>query len=51
MDELRMVIPCINYEEQKKIADMIGEVDQDGDGKIDYEEFLKMMDADKKPVT
>ncbi|XP_066279452.1 calmodulin-A-like isoform X1 [Branchiostoma lanceolatum] len=38
--DLRQVLNCLGQDlTEEEVDDMIGEVDQDGDGKIDYEEF------------
>ncbi|XP_019616624.1 PREDICTED: calmodulin-A-like [Branchiostoma belcheri] len=38
--DLRQVLNCLGQDlSEEEVDDMIGEVDQDGDGKIDYDEF------------
>ena len=44
MDELATMIQSLDGNPAKKeIEDMISEVDTDGDGSIDFEEFLNIM--------
>lgn len=44
MEELAAVIQSLNENPTKEeVRDMIGEVDADGSGTIDFEEFLDIM--------
>lgn len=51
MEELATVIQSLNENPTKEeVGDMIGEVDADGNGTIDFEDFLNIM-ARKMKVT
>ena len=44
VDELRQVMATLGEtQSQEEIEEMIKEADQDGDGQVDYNEFVKMM--------
>ncbi|RNA44698.1 neo-calmodulin-like isoform X2 [Brachionus plicatilis] len=47
--DLRSVLQCLGEQlTEDEIEDMIEEVDIDGDGRIDYEEFVASLKAEKK---
>ncbi|CAF0920846.1 unnamed protein product [Brachionus calyciflorus] len=47
--DLRSVLQCLGEQlNEDEIEDMIDEVDIDGDGRIDYEEFVASLKAEKK---
>ena len=51
MEELATVILSLNENPTKEeVQDMIGEVDGDGNGSIDFEDFLKIMARKMKVI-